>query len=176
MPSKKELRQLAIQREQQRRNREVQESCPLGRPDFEDMIDHVSDDIVINGHKKSFEIAIEFLESRNLPVEATISFLNKKRIKDDWDILVSGDAHNFFGPSGSRLVRMPLEQAELEALLDYVDAKVQSDGCAHTHRLTVEWLVEQGHNSTRVIGALMALGGFCDCEVAMNVEPEGIYK
>ena len=70
---------------------------------------------------------------------------------------------------------MPLEEHELKELLGWVDNEVQMQGCDHTLKLTRSWLKAHGKREVRVIGALMAQGGFCDCEVAMNVEPEGIY-
>ncbi|MGD9420263.1 MAG: DUF2695 domain-containing protein [Verrucomicrobiota bacterium JB025] len=176
MASKKELRRLAIEREQQRRNQEAAEACPISRSDFEAMVDHVSDHLVDHGHEHDFAVTTAFLKDRELPVDATLSFLIERRIKDDWDVLVSGDAHGFFGPSSDRLVRMPLEEDELNDLLDWVDAEIQRSGCDHTHRLTRAWLTEHRHPPTRALGALMALGGFCDCEVAMNVETGGIYR
>lgn len=175
MASNKEQRRLAIKREQQRRNQEAADACPISRSDFEAMVDHVSDYLVDHGHQHDFSATTAYLKKRGLPVEPTISFLTGRRIKDDWDVLVSGDAHGFFGPSSDRIVRMPLEENELNDLLDWVDSEIQRKGCDHTHRLTKAWLTEHGHPPTRAIGALMALGGFCDCEVAMNVETDGIY-
>lgn len=175
MTSKKELRQLAIEREQQRRYQQAADACPISRADFEAMVDYVSDYLVDHGHDHDFAVTAAFLKGRGLPVEPTLSFLAEKRIKNDWDVLVSGDAHGVFGPTSDRLVRMPLDEGELNDLLNWVDTEVQSSGCDHTHRHTRTWLQEHEHPSTRTIGALMALGGFCDCEVTMNVETEGIY-
>lgn len=175
MASKKELRQLAIEREQHRRNQQAADACPISRADFEAMVDHVSDYLVDHGHDHDFAFTAAFLKARGLPVESTLSFLTGSRIKDDWDVLVSGDAHGLFGPSSDRIVRMPLEEGELNDLLDWVDAEIQRSGCDHSHRLTSTWLTEHGHPTTRALGALMALGGFCDCEVVMNVETDGIY-
>ena len=175
MASKKELRRLAIECEQRRRNQEAADACPISRTDFEAMVDHVSDYLVDHGHEHNFAVTRAFLEQRNLPIEPTLSFLTYRRIKDDWDLLVSGDAHGFFGPTSDRLVRMPLEENELNDLLNWVDTEIRSSGCDHTHRFTRTWLAEHGHSPTRALGSLMALGGFCDCEVAMNVETESIY-
>lgn len=175
MASKKELRQLAIERERLRRNQEATNACPISRTDFEAMVDHVSDYLVDHGHEHDFTVTRAFLEQRNLPIEQTLSFLTARHINHDWDVLVRGDANGFFGPSSDRLVRMPLEENELKDLLNWVDAEIQISGCDHTHRLTRTWLAEHGHSPTRTLGALMALGGFCDCEVAMNVETKGIY-
>ncbi|MAS94474.1 MAG: hypothetical protein CMO55_14840 [Verrucomicrobiales bacterium] len=175
MADKKELRQLAIQRELERRNRAAAEACPISRSDFEKMVDHVSDFLVDHPHENDFAVTTAFLEGKGLPVEETLSFLTERRIKADWDLLVSGDAHNFFGPSADRLVRMPLDEGELDDLLDWLDAEIEAKGCNHTHELTRKWLSTNGHPVVRVVGSLMALGGFCDCEVVMNVETEGIY-
>lgn len=171
----KRQRELAAQREMERRQLQATSDCPISRSDFEGMVDHVSDYLVDHGHEHDFAVTTAYLEDQGLPVEATISFLTERRIKDDWDVLVDGDAHGFFGPSANRIVRMPLEENELNELLDWVDAEIQRNGCDHTHRLTRTWLTEHGHPPTRALGALMALGGFCDCEVAMNVETDGIY-
>lgn len=175
MTSKKELRQLAIEREQQRRYQQAADACPISRADFEAMVDYVSDYLVDHGHDYDFAVTAAFLKARGLPVESTLSFLTERRIKNDWDVLVSGDSHRVFGPTSDRLARMPLDEGELNDLLNWVDTEVQSSGCDHTHRHTRTWLKEHGHPPARTIGALLALGGFCDCEVAMNVETEGIY-
>lgn len=175
MASKKVLRLFAIEREQQRRNQQAADACPISRTDFEAMVDHVSDYLVDQGHNHDFVVTAAFLKARGLPVESTLSFLTERRIKDDWDVLVNGDANRLFGPSSDRLVRMPLEESELNDLLDWVDAGVKCSGCDHTHRLTRTWLTVHGHPTTRALGALMALGGFCDCEVALNVDTAVIY-
>ena len=175
MSSKKEQRRLAIEREKNRRSQEIAEACPISRDDYEAMVNFVSDTLVERGHEHDFSVTTAYLAERMLPVESTLSFLVERRIKDDWCLLVDGDAHNFFGSSSDRLVRMPLEEKQLMELVEWVDSKIQLHGCDHSHKITRSWLEQNNIAPTRTIGALMALGGFCDCEVAMNVEPENVY-
>ncbi|MES2660741.1 MAG: DUF2695 domain-containing protein [Verrucomicrobiota bacterium] len=175
MASKKEQRRLAIEREQQRRNREAIDACPISRDAYTSLVDYVTDQIVDHGHSHDFSITTEYLEDHDHPVEEMISFLATKRITDDWSLLVSGDPIALFGATAERSARMPLEEDQLESLIEWLDAEVQSRGCDHGHPLTREWLERHGIAPTRTIGALMALGGFCDCEVALNVDTNGIY-
>lgn len=175
MASKKEQRRLAIEREQQSRNQVAIEACPISREAYANLVDHVTDQIVDNGHSHDFAFTTAYLDDHDHPVDAMIAFLATKRITDDWSLLVSGDPYSLFGPAAGRSVRMPMEEDQLESLIEWLDGEVQSRGCAHNHTLTREWLERHGIAPTRTIGALMALGGFCDCEVAMNVETGGIY-
>lgn len=175
MDSKKKLREAAVERERERRSQAASKACPISRDEFSAMVDYVSDCIVDHGHKHDFAITSLHLHQHGLPVNSVLSFLTERRIKDDWDVLVSGDPHGIFGPSSDRQARMPLEKEHLDGLIDWLDSAVQVSGCDHSLRLTKSWLVERGHPTTRTIGALMALGGFCDCEVAMNIESDGIF-
>jgi len=175
MESKKEQRRLAIEREQQRRSLEAIDACPISRDDYTSLIDYISDQIVDHGHSHDFAITIEYLSDHDHPVEAMFSFLATKRITDDWSLFVSGDPFKLFGATEERSLRMPLEEDQLESLIEWLDAEVQNRGCDHGHTLTREWLERHGIAPTRTIGALMALGGFCDCEVALNVETDVIY-
>lgn len=173
--SKKEQRRLAIEREKQRRYQEARDACPLSREDYERLVEQVSDRVVEQGPSDGWRETSACLESQGHPVEETLRFLETRGITNDWLLLVDGDSCGLFGPTPTREARMPLEKAELESLLDRVDLAVQEHGCDHSHKHTRSWLREHGKPEVRVVGALMALGGFCDCEVAMNVEPDGIY-
>ncbi len=174
--SKKQQRQLAIEREKQRRYQEALDACPLSREDYERLVEHVSDRIVESGEPShDWRETRANLEAQGQPADDTIRFLESRKITSDWLLLLEGDSCGLFGPTATRAARMPLEEAELEALLDWVDLQVEEQGCDHSHKLTLAWLRERGHPEVRVIGALLAMGGFCDCEVALNVETEGIY-
>ena len=71
---------------------------------------------------------------------------------------------------------MPLDRAQLESLLDYVDATVGSEGCDHTRRATDAWATLHGVDLERLHEGLEEYGGFCDCEVVMNVDPDAIFE
>lgn len=175
MSSKKELRRLAIEHEKQRRHQEALKTCAISREDYECLVNHVSDQIVEHGHAQDLSLTTAWLKSGGFPVEAVTAFLAKWNILDDWALFVNGDSCRLFGPTAERCARMPLTRSELEHLLEWLDVQVQEHGCDHTHRLTCIWLGEHRKPETRALGALMAQGGFCDCEVAMNIEPDSIF-
>lgn len=64
---------------------------------------------------------------------------------------------------------LPASKEDLSDLLDWVDRNV-GDGCDHTMRFTLEFIRERGLDEERVVAWLHWYGGYCDCEVAMNVE------
>ncbi len=68
---------------------------------------------------------------------------------------------------------LPLSLTELRAMFDMLRKEVPRRGCDHTRRLTLGWLAERGHDVQRVFAWLDTQGGFCDCEVIMNV-PEAV--
>jgi hypothetical protein len=71
---------------------------------------------------------------------------------------------------------MPLDRARLESLLVHVDAAVVSEGCDHTRRATDTWAVQHGVELERLHEGLEEYGGFCDCEVVMNVDPDAVVE
>ena len=72
-------------------------------------------------------------------------------------------------------VRMPLDRVQLDALLDRVDAAVVANGCDHTLAATDAWAVEQGIGLERLHEGLEEYGGYCDCEVVMNVDADAVF-
>ncbi|SOC50244.1 Protein of unknown function [Blastococcus aggregatus] len=73
-----------------------------------------------------------------------------------------------------RAARMPLDAAQLEELLDHVDDAVLTDGCDHTLNATEAWARRRGLDVERLRQALQRYGGFCDCEVLMNVDADEV--
>ena len=71
---------------------------------------------------------------------------------------------------------MPLDQAQLEALLDAVDEALEADGCDHTLRATDAWAEEHGVDVERLHEGLAAHGGYCDCEVLMNLDAADVFE
>ena len=65
--------------------------------------------------------------------------------------------------------RILLTDTELEALLDHLDERLESEGCDHTHRRTRRWLTDHGKGD-RVLSGFEDLGGYCDCEILSNVD------
>lgn len=79
------------------------------------------------------------------------------------------------GERDERRKRMCLSEPQLEALLDHLEQRLERTGCDGTPRLTVEWIEGERMDRDRVLESLLELGGGCDCEVILNVDPEEIY-
>jgi hypothetical protein len=71
--------------------------------------------------------------------------------------------------------RMPLDRPQLEALLEHVHTAVAVKGCDHTWTATDEWAVGQGIDLARLHEGLEEYGGFCHCEVVMNVDVDEVF-
>src|SRR5262245_45068821 len=133
---RKRARRLAGALETARRRRETEASSPLSRADISELVDYVSEQIVANGHDGAFTHTRVWLAGRHLADEPVIAFFAAHRVTCDFDIIYSGDPHVLFGPTASRLARMPIERAELEALLGWLDEQVEEHGCDHSGRFT----------------------------------------
>ncbi len=70
---------------------------------------------------------------------------------------------------------MVLDEAQLSDLLDYLGVHVAEAGCDHTLRFTEAWASERGIESSVFVRSVKQFGGYCDCEVVANVEPESIF-
>jgi hypothetical protein len=64
---------------------------------------------------------------------------------------------------------LPLSNADLEAMFDELDDRLEEAPCDHTLRFTTGWLNSRGFATTAVVAWLRDNGGYCDCEAAANV-------
>ena len=71
---------------------------------------------------------------------------------------------------------MPLDRPQLEALLRHVDAALEANHCDHSRAATDAWADAAGVDVARLHAGLEEYGGFCDCEVVMNVDPEYVFE
>jgi tetratricopeptide (TPR) repeat protein len=76
-------------------------------------------------------------------------------------------------------VANPLDDETFEALLEYIDTTAhtpnedgETPGCDHTFRFTEQWAEKNGVDIIELYQFLNAHGGFCDCEVCLNVAEE----
>jgi tetratricopeptide (TPR) repeat protein len=72
---------------------------------------------------------------------------------------------------GGQWNELNMSSEQLESLGAYLEKKIESYGCDHTLTYTKEWLdsnIPKGKKS-KAIKAIQNQGGFCDCEVLMNV-------
>src|SRR5438094_4432629 len=70
---------------------------------------------------------------------------------------------------------LTLEREDLDNLLDHLDAALGAVTCDHSLRLTMVWADENGVDHDALRTSLESFGGFCDCEVLANIEPEEIF-
>ena len=70
---------------------------------------------------------------------------------------------------------MILDHSQLSSLLDYLDEQLSAAGCDHTLGLTYAWAAEHSVDASALAVSVEKFGGYCDCEVLANVEPESIF-
>ena len=65
---------------------------------------------------------------------------------------------------------MGLTPKALSDLGGFLETSLNKEACDHSHRLTKAWLDSRGMKSVaKVIKSLQTAGGYCDCEVLLNV-------
>jgi hypothetical protein len=64
------------------------------------------------------------------------------------------------------------EPGERECLRCYLLRMLAEFGCDCTHRWTILWREQRAPQAAELIRRLQELGGFCDCEVILNVFPD----
>ncbi|WP_321476174.1 DUF2695 domain-containing protein [uncultured Paludibaculum sp.] len=64
---------------------------------------------------------------------------------------------------------LPASRQQLKALIDWVDGHLE-DGYDHSLRYTVEYIRTNDLDEPGTLEWLRKHGGYCDCEVVMNVE------
>jgi hypothetical protein len=89
----------------------------------------------------------------------------RKRLKDEY----------LRAQQEASAARIPLDRAQLEALLDHVEAAVEASGCDHTLAATETWAAREGIDLERLHEGLEEYGGLCDCEVVMNVDADEVF-
>src|SRR5579864_7059473 len=70
--------------------------------------------------------------------------------------------------------QMCLDPDQLRALLNFLDEQLFHVGiaCDHTLSRTRTWAAKEGLDPERVLESVRSFGGYCDCEVVMNVSPD----
>jgi hypothetical protein len=65
--------------------------------------------------------------------------------------------------------KLPVSKSDLKELFDWVDAKLEEEGCDHTLKHTKAFLMHRGLPANEVVAWLGEECGYCDCEAAANV-------
>nr|WP_277605722.1 DUF2695 domain-containing protein [Glycomyces sp. L485] len=68
---------------------------------------------------------------------------------------------------------MGLDREQLDQLYEFVDSRLNTSGCDYSQRFAIEWLEGRYQVDTEaVLAGLRELGGYCDCEIMMNTDPD----
>lgn len=70
---------------------------------------------------------------------------------------------------------MPLDRPQLEALLEHLERHVELVGCDHSTSATQSWARERDVAVPGLLRGFAEYGGYCDCEVVMNVDPDYVH-
>jgi len=70
------------------------------------------------------------------------------------------------------LSRRLTEPGERECLRCFLLRMINEFGCDGTHRWTIRWRAERAPRARSLVSRLERMGGFCDCEVLLNVFPD----
>ncbi len=64
---------------------------------------------------------------------------------------------------------LPVAKEHFINLFDYLDEKSEEEKCDHSLKFTKEFCEENDLNFEKIASWLREHGGYCDCEVIMNV-------
>jgi len=62
-----------------------------------------------------------------------------------------------------------LKEKQVNELCIFIESKIKNTGCDHSLKNTFKWAEKNGINKDDLIDVLESHGGFCDCEVTMNL-------
>ena len=66
--------------------------------------------------------------------------------------------------------KLPASKKDVQALFDWIDERLASADCDCTLRHTRDFIRIRGLDEAGVVDWLQDHGGYCDCEVLINVE------
>ena len=72
-----------------------------------------------------------------------------------------------------RTCHLPITRDEFRSLLRFVEEMLAIRGCDNTLSHAQTWARAYGVPWARLARGLRGIGGFCDCEIGMNVVEEG---
>jgi hypothetical protein len=66
-----------------------------------------------------------------------------------------------------------MNNIQMQALFDHLEQELTKHGCNHSRDITEDWLSDNCRaNAVEVLTWLDNHGGYCDCEVMYNAEPQ----
>jgi hypothetical protein len=171
--SKKELRQKLVAQELHRREREAHEAMPFTVDQLYGLLDHLAQIIDAHGHDGSFKLMSAWLVEHGIKVDESITFFQSQALRSDFEASLF-QPNQVLGPLPDRVARL-LPREALEALLNHLNSEIPLHRCNDRPRLARAWLESHGFPVAPALFALGAHGGFCDCEILLNVDPARIY-
>jgi uncharacterized protein DUF2695 len=62
-----------------------------------------------------------------------------------------------------------LDRERVARLCEFVDQRVQQEGCDHSHRFSRQWAMTESVDWDDLLDILEANGSYCDCEAVLNL-------
>lgn len=71
---------------------------------------------------------------------------------------------------------LPISAVQLDSLVAFIVTCGNEEGCDHSLRFAQVWALDHGVDWNLLSACLEDLGGCCDCEVAMNCNPDQVFR
>lgn len=68
--------------------------------------------------------------------------------------------------------KLPIDAELLEDLFYRLHTKLGNQPCSHTLNNSMQFIMERGLNFPKITAWLNNNGGYCDCKILENIEPE----
>ncbi|MFV0389719.1 MAG: DUF2695 domain-containing protein [Pyrinomonadaceae bacterium] len=67
------------------------------------------------------------------------------------------------------LGKLPASKQQFDELFAFLEAKIAQNGCDHTSRYTMQFMMQRMMNFAKVSGWLSQNGGYCDCKILEEI-------
>ena len=94
---------------------------------------------------------------------------------DDYDLFLEEDYEEHRDEMENRETWKAFDYLQMKELKNWLRQSLARRGCDNHLTLTKMWLEERGQPFDKISKALKSQGGYCDCEVLMNVHESRIY-
>jgi hypothetical protein len=70
------------------------------------------------------------------------------------------------------VLKLPIDAEQLEDLFYRLHTKLENQSCNHTLNNSMQFIMERHLNFPKITAWLNNNGGYCDCKILENIEPE----
>jgi hypothetical protein len=109
--------------------------------------------------------------------DAIIKFLEDLEIMEEDDLKINNSIIKEAEEKSPRELReewennLPMDKEKFKGLFEYLNKELFEKGCDNTNNFAREYLNKIGQNNKeKVLEWLSDNGGFCDCEIILNIE------